>query len=323
MPANFIDFVNSLVYGDFGVAELGPAPAGSVNHFNWSLDWVVTPPPAGSRGVLFLDHHVLRMLPRYEAWRALYGLPPVRPWDGSNVFPEPLSAPTGPAMPAGLAGPTFPMGWTENTLGTTMETYYDTLRNFDFGIEMDDIIKAPYSYRYWAFVKWASDQRRRFLGQPVLPVGIVYDRDGTILSEKDFTDYFNQTHHVWHPNAGEPSWTVPTPGFSTAIGQFRRKKQVSRTQVGEEFFQFHRDHLEILDRWLARTGQVPVPSFNMCGHDVAAALPAPPAGLDVVAGGEGHPKTNFTTRAINFAPVHETIWQGNRVGFDSGAQPEP
>jgi hypothetical protein len=26
MPVNFIAFVDSLIYGDFGVAELGPAP---------------------------------------------------------------------------------------------------------------------------------------------------------------------------------------------------------------------------------------------------------------------------------------------------------
>jgi hypothetical protein len=102
-------------------------------------------------------------------------------------------------------------------------------------------------------MKWVVDLRTRLLGLPVLPVGIVYDRDGTILSEKDFTDYFNQVHHVWHPNAGEPSWTTATPFFTTGVGQYRRKKQVSRAQVGQEFFQFHRDHLELLDRWLART----------------------------------------------------------------------
>jgi hypothetical protein len=316
MPADFIAFIDSLIYGDFGVAELGAAPAGSVNHMNWSIDRVVTPPPAASAGIQFLDHHAIRMLNRYAAWRSLHALPPVRPWDGTNVFPVPLSAPVSPAMPPALAGAAFPAGFTENDLGTTVETYYNTLRHFSGGIEMADVIKAPYSYRYWAFMKWVADLRRRLLGQPVLPVEAVYDRDGTILSEKDFTDYFNQVHHVWHPNAGEPSWSTATPFFTTGVGQYRRKKQVSRTQVGQEFFQFHRDHLELFDRWLARTGQIPVPSSNMCGHDVGTALPGPPAGLDVVNGGEGHPKVNFATRAVDFAPFHQTIWEGNLPPFD-------
>jgi hypothetical protein len=316
MPANFIAFVDSLIYGDFGVADLGAPPAGTVNHMNWSIDRVTAPPPAASAGVQFLDHHAVRMLSRYSAWRSLNSLPPVRPWDGTNVFPEPLSAPASPPMPAALSAASFPAGFTENDLGNTVETYYNSLRHFAGDIEMADVIKAPYSYRYWGFMKWVVDLRTRLLGLPVLPVGIVYDRDGTILSEKDFTDYFNQVHHVWHPNAGEPSWTTATPFFTTGVGQYRRKKQVSRAQVGQEFFQFHRDHLELLDRWLARTGQVPVPSRNMCGHDVAAALPGPPPGLDVVSGGLGSPKVNFTTRTVDFAPVHQTIWEGNLAPFD-------
>jgi len=316
MPADFIAFVDSLIYGDFGVGELGAPPAGTVNHMNWSIDRVTAAPPAATAGVQFLDHHAVRMLSRYSAWRALHALPPVRPWDGTNVFPEPLSAPMSPAMPAALSAASFPVGFTENDLGNTVETYYNSLRHFAGDIEMADVIKAPFSYRYWAFMKWVADLRSRLLGLPVLPVSIVYDRDGTILSEKDFTDYFNQVHHVWHPNAGEPSWTTPTPFFTTGVAQYRRKKQVSRTQVGQEFFQFHRDHLELFDRWLARTDQIPVPSHNMCGHDVGTALPPAPPGLDVVHGGLGYPKVNFTTRTADFAPVHQTIWEGNLPPFD-------
>src|SRR5437762_13849982 len=102
MPTDFIAFVDSLIYGDFGVAEVGAAPPGSVNHMNWSIDRVVTPPPAASSGVQFLDHHAVRMLSRYAAWRSVHALPPVRPWDGTNVFPVPLGVPVSPAMPAVL-----------------------------------------------------------------------------------------------------------------------------------------------------------------------------------------------------------------------------
>lgn len=73
-------------------------------------------------------------------------------------------------------------------------------------------MKAPFAYRYWAFMKWVSDLRKRLLGQPVFPVAPVYDRDGTILSEKEFTDFFNQTHH-W----AERRWsTRPRAGVASS-----------------------------------------------------------------------------------------------------------
>ncbi|MGH2558693.1 MAG: hypothetical protein ACRDJH_06485, partial [Thermomicrobiales bacterium] len=200
-------------------------------------------------------------------------------------------------------------------------TYYNQVRNYfspsGDGMELDDEIKTPYSYRYWAFVTWIGDLRKRLLGQPVFPVSPVYDRDGTILSDKEFTDIFHQVHHVWHPNGGVASWTQATPGFQTSVGQHRRKKQISRAQVGWEFFAFHRDHLLIFDRWLARTGQDPVQSINTCAHDTTGgALPAPPAGLDVIAGGSGHPVVNYVTRAVDFTPPHNNMWDGTRPGFD-------
>ena len=316
MAANVIDFITSLVYGNPG--------GGAKNHLKWTLDRLASPPPSSSKGDDFLAHHVDVMLNRYEAWRSTNFLPPVRPWDGTNVFPDPMMPPMSPAMPASLSGGPFPAGWTTNNLGNAVEGYYNALRNFvDPGsqvfLEMDDEIKAPYSYRYWAFIKWVSDLRKRLLGEPVFPVGTVYDRDGTILSEKEFCDFFNQVHHIWHENAGAgapPAWTDPTPGWKTSVGQHRRKKQISRAQIGAEFFAFHRDHLLVFDRWLGRTGQDPIQSINLCGHDSPTPIPAPPAGLDVVGEGLGYPQTNYVTGAPNFSPVHNDIWDGSRAGTD-------
>ena len=311
MAVNFIDFVSGLVYGNPG--------GGATNHLNWTLDRIAASPAAPGQD--FLNHHLDMMLNRYESWRSASFLPPVRPWDGSDVFPHEGDPPVGPAIPSSLAGGPFPPGWTTNDLGVAVETFYDTLRNFISGgrtTELDDEVKAPFTYRYWAFMKWVSDLRKRLLGQPVFPVGPVYDRDGTILSEKEFTDFFNQTHHVWHPNSGLPaSWTQATPGFSTSVGQHRRKQQVSRAQVGAEFFAFHRDHLLLFDRWLARTGQDPVQSINMCAHDTTGGPPpAPPAGLDVNGGGLGYPVVNYVTRVVDFTPPHDNMWDGTRPGFD-------
>jgi hypothetical protein len=312
MGANYINFVDQLIYGDSGAAELGIAAI--PNHLTWTL---ANAPTGSASGSTFLLHHVDEMLSRYEQWRVKYGLPLVRPWDGSNAFPEPLAAPSGPSVPATLAGGPFPAMWTASDLGVAVRNHYATVRGS--AEEMADEVKAPYSYRYWAFMKWASDLRRRLLGQIVLPTPLVFDRDGTILSEKDWMDYFNQCHHVWHPGGdvgSEPSWTVPTPGFKSSVGQFRGKKKITRAQIGDEFFVFHRDQLEVLDRWLARTGQDPVQSLNCCGHD--SSTPTAPAPLNVQTGAEGLPKVDFsaTPPTVNFVVQHTSLWEGTRVGFD-------
>lgn len=332
MGANHINFVTQLVYGDLGVAELGTtAPAGASNHFNWTLDRLPSSPSTTVTGSQFLTHHLDYMLARYVEWRSKYFLPPVAPWDGTDIFPShnpadpPVNSPDPnnlrSILPAGGAPGSFPAGWTLNDLGTAIRTYYNDLRNFNDGrtTELDDEIKSPFSYRYWAFMKWAANLRTRFLVQPVFPTGTVYDRDGTILTEKEFCDHFNKVHHVWHPDsdaeAGATSWTEPTPGFQTAAGQFRRKKQLGRAQVGEEFFAFHRDHLELLDRWLARTGQDPVQSINMCAHEANPSTSVP-SGLDQNGNGRGYPVVDYTTRAVNLAPPHDNIWDGSEAGFD-------
>jgi hypothetical protein len=357
MGANYITLVSSLIYGDLGTAELGPPPSGTKNHLNFTRDWYLNPPAPNVAGDQFLAHHLNVMLSRYEAWRSLHFLPPIRPWDGSDAFPDndPATAPVGPTMPPALNGGPFPSGWTTNDLGSAVRAYYNVLRNYVSpalnAVEMDDEVKAPFSYRYWSFMKWVSDLRRRFLGQPVFPVGLVYDRDGTLLSEKEFADVFHQVHHVWHPDSGPvPSWTQPTPGFKTGVGQHRRKRQISRTQVGAEFFAFHRDHLLLFDRWLARTGQDPVQSINTCAHDTAGVTPTPsdpawPAALNAldvlpkpsaatepgdfwqnffgpgtnVPPGLGYPLVSYgvTPPTVNFSPPHISYWEGDLKEFSS------
>lgn len=323
MANNYINFVTSLIYGDLGAAELGLPAGGAPNHFNWTLDQL--PPASPVTGTEFLNHHVTVMLGRYETWRRNNRLPPVLPWNGTDVFPYLITPAVNPAPVAALFAPAFPGGYTENQLGDDVRTYYDRLRDASAGMglirtELDDEIKAPFSYRYWAFMKWVSDLRKRLLGQPVLPVGLVYDRDGTILSEKEFMDMFNSVHHVWHPFSDPPAaWTDATPGYKTSVGQRRRKKAGTFAQVGAEFFTFHRDHLLVMDRWLARTGQDPVQSINTCAHDLGIPPVSVSAPLDVIGGGLGYPVVNYATRSVNFAPTHNTIWDGTRPGVNLGA----
>lgn len=319
MAANSIAFVNELIYGDMGSAELGAAahiPASGLNHLRWTLQHQ---PNAGSTtvtGVQFLTHHLDYMLASYEEWRSKYFLPPVRPWNGQDMYPG-MGMAEGPTLPVSLNGSAFPAGWTENELGTEVRNYYNDMRHYINGTELNqDEIKAPYSYRYWAFMKWAGDLRKRLLFETVLPVSAVYDKDGIVLTEKDFTDIFYQVHHVWHPNGVGIGWTTPTPYFKTSVGQHRRKKEISRTQVGSEFFAFHRDHLEIFDRWLARTKQAPIQSHNTCAHDTSGGAFIH---TGVEADDSGNPKIisggTPLNPAVDFNPAHATYWNGDLHEF--------
>lgn len=324
MAANYINFVNELIYGDMGNAELGASapslPAGALNHLRFTL---THKPSSGSTtitGQQFLSHHLDYMLTRFEAWLSKYFLPPLRPWNGQDVFPG-MPPAEGPTMPASLSGGPFPAGWTIDNLGNELRNYYNAMRNYSGGMEMDiDEIKAPHSYRYWAFAKWMSDIRKRFLAQPVFPVSTVFDRDGIVLTAKDFTDIFYMVHHVWHPDGPVGSgWTVPTPYFKTSVGQHIGKKEISRTQIGAEFFAFHRDHLELFDRWLSRTGQDAVQSINTCAHDTSGGGGSVPAGVE--ADFSGNPKITWssspTNPTVNFNPVHNTDWNGNLGEFSN------
>lgn len=83
--------------------------------------------------------------------------------------------------------------------------------------ELQDELTALYSYRHWAFVRWAEDLRRRLRGEPIFPVPLIRNRDGVVLNDKEFIDFLNQVHHIWHPN-GDPAWTQATPTLTTGAG---------------------------------------------------------------------------------------------------------
>jgi hypothetical protein len=301
---NFIRFVSELTYGDMGVGELGtPPPAGAKNHIHWTRDNVPNSGATTVTGNAFLAHHLDYMLSRYEAWRSKYFLPPLRPWDGQSTMDAEQSA----AVPGN-----GPLPGTTEALGTSIRLYYNNTYRTALTDELADEVKAPYSYRYWAFMKWTSDLRRRVLGQPVFHVHKVYDRDGTVLSEKDFTDIFHQVHHVWHPNGPVGSgWTQATPFFKTSAGQHIGKREISRTQVGSEFFRFHREHLEIFDRWLDRMAQDRIQPLNACAHDTDPNDP-PPAGVDADFSGFPHIEDWSTNPPIVvFNDVHTTYWESD------------
>lgn len=301
---DYIAFVSELIYGDMGTAELSvAAPPGGKNHIHWTRDNIPNSGATTVTGNEFLAHHLDYMLDRYEQWHAKYHLPPVRPWDGQSSMEAEQSAtiPGGGALPA-----------TTEALGTAVRVYYNGTFRVSLTDELEDEVKAAYSYRYWAFFRWVADLRRRVLSQPVFHVHKVFDRSGTVLSEKDFTDIYHQVHHVWHPNGPiGGGWTQPTPFFATSVGQHQGKREISRTQVGAEFFRFHRDHIDVFDRWLAMTGQPPIPSINCCAHDTDPNDPVPP-GVDADPSGYPHIEDwSANPPDVIFNDVHTTYWEGD------------
>ncbi len=264
----YIDFVHGLIYG----TTLG------TNH----RDWVNS--HAAPTGTQWLAHYLDAMLAEFQSWNASEALPPLRPWDGS--LPAPWDATLGTPAPANLLPP-FPGVTTLEALGAALRDRMSS----SGASELNGREKAPFSYRFWAYLKWARDRRELFLGNPVFPTGIVYDRDGTVLTAKEFADVFNDLHRHWHGSVN--TGTELTPGRDSSVGQ--RVDSVAGTIAGitreADFIHFHRDHLQLFHDWLARTKQGPTPptDMGMAGGWPTATVgyvpPAPWVGTEAAAAG--------------------------------------
>jgi hypothetical protein len=238
----FVTFVTRLIYGSGAEAVITP------NHRSWVA---ANPSPTGTQ---WLAHHVDAMLPAYESWLAAHNLPPIVPWNGTRPAPWDPSQdiPLPPALDGSFTGVT-----TLGQLGDALAARYTTVAGTAaeiFGLE-----KAPFSHRYWGFVRWAKEMRDRFNGLIVLPAPQLYDRDGTKLSAIPFLDAFNELHWRWHL---DPPASGPTPGLTSSAGQRAGEGGVGMSP-GEEFIKFHHDHNAILFEWLARAGEPAVRPINM------------------------------------------------------------
>lgn len=123
MAANIISFVNELIYGDMGSAELGASahiPASGLNHLRWTLQFKPNAAGTSVTGQQFLTHHLDYMLASYEEWRSKYFLPPVCPWNGQDMYPG-MGMPEGPALPVSLNGSAFPRRLDGKRLGYSRE----------------------------------------------------------------------------------------------------------------------------------------------------------------------------------------------------------
>src|SRR6266571_2748341 len=177
--------------------------------------WLGGPAPSGDD---FFNHdvgdatHPGALLWQYENWRSEHGYTEVRPWNGSETLgrttttdiPFPGQVIPFPRNDGGAPGPTidsrladgrtraqlqtdFP---TTNDLGAAIRAQWNTVRTFPIPFfagtnqpEIADEQHAPYSVRFWGFMKWASIMRNHWYGIPVFAIPIVSDADGVPLSD--------------------------------------------------------------------------------------------------------------------------------------------
>src|SRR4051794_2451874 len=177
------------------------------------------------------------MLPAFESWLATNNLPPINIWNGTDTAPYTpgLEVPLDPALDGTFTG----VGSLE-VLGQKLRDRFTTVGGS--AQELNGMQKAPFSFRYWAYMKWASQMRDRYNGGIPIPPGTVFDRDGTILSALPFLDVFNDLHRNWH--GGGPVAMSATPGYLSSVGQRSSSGGVG-LPFGEEFIRFHRDHVQL------------------------------------------------------------------------------
>lgn len=278
---DFRTFVDTLVPNHKHWLTLNPNPPGTewFNHYVGDAQ--------NTQGLLWqyeawrAEHGYTRVRP-WNGSEALDRTPTTNiPFPGRVVPYAALAASAGPAMDGRLAqGQTttqlqasFGTGAGGiDTLGTAIRTQWNPPRTpagtrvgtqtfltpgFNNGdnSEIADDTTAPYSIRFWGFMKWASILRNTLQGIPVFPIPIVFDADGVPLSDIEFMDEFNLWHRSWHlaPSVCTQTTSQSTHNpFSPNDSPFGQV--CSKTSSPGEFLTFHRDVIGTYNSWRQRAG---------------------------------------------------------------------
>lgn len=219
----------------------------------------------------------LSLLQLYQYWRDTNGFPSIEPWDGSRLRPW-LPSENNPQVPGILTGDMqhFHDAWSRfhpgqpkpdpykwdpiDAFGLEIEKYFSEVRShstwsrplkggkmrfYRFN-ELNNFEVAPYSIRFWGFLKWCDSLRRTMLGEKVEEVR------GGHASDIAFMDEFNQSHFAWHDDVFENG---KCDTIENQFGQRKRHKYpMNRHGYAVEFLDFHRDLLVEYNKWRSSVG---------------------------------------------------------------------
>ena len=133
-----------------------------------------------------------------------------------------------------------------------------------FHNELNNIETAPYSVRFWGFLKWADNLRRRLLNLPIA------DFKHDEWSDIAFADRLVVRHFTWHDDVFSMG---PSPRWDDQLGRYQTHRYPMGSQgYGVEFFRFHRDLINAYDEWLVQAGQPKVRPWHSGKHHTSYVL---------------------------------------------------
>ena len=221
----------------------------------------------------------LALLQIYDHWRSHNNWRSIDPWDGSRLRPW-LPAENNPKVPDLLKGDLshFHDAWSRFTpqgsspdpyrwdpidaFGLEIESYFTSIRRhatwsrpkgggklryYRFN-ELNNIEVAPYSIRFWGFLKWADFLRRILLNDANAAIELQSAEQGDIA----FFDEFNQKHFTWHDDVFENG---KCDDILNQFGQKKRHKHMMNHHgYAVEFLEFHGDLIKAYNERMQDSG---------------------------------------------------------------------
>lgn len=130
--------------------------------------------------------------------------------------------------------------------------------------ELYNIETAIYSVRFWGYLKWIDNLRKKLFNLPVEK----FPDDP--LSDIKFLDNLCLTHFPWHDDV---FGNGTCPKWDDQLGRKASHKYAPGTQgYGLEFYLFHRELVQAFDNWLVQQGLDPIQDWTSNEHNSAYLL---------------------------------------------------